>query len=80
VNARIREQIRRGGVRLFLGDRPIRTKIVVVRHPAMLEAAADQLPLINTEHAVLVANAPPTGLFGSEHGDRGIEVGVLIRG
>jgi hypothetical protein len=46
VNPRIREQIRRGRARLFLGDRPIRTKVVVVRHPAVLEAAADQLPPI----------------------------------
>lgn len=44
VNLRIREQLRRGRARLFLGDRPIRTKVVVVRHPAVLETAADQLP------------------------------------
>ena len=67
VNARIREQIRRGRARLFLGDRPIRTKIVVVRHPAVLEAAADQLPPIETEHAVLVANAAPTDIDGHRH-------------
>ena len=51
VNPRIREQIRRGRARLFVGDRPIRTKVVVVRHPAVLQAAADQLPPIETEHA-----------------------------
>jgi hypothetical protein len=67
VNARIREQIRRGRARLFLGDRPIRTKIVVVRHPAVLEAAVGQLPPIETEHAVLVANAPPTDIDGHRH-------------
>jgi UDP:flavonoid glycosyltransferase YjiC (YdhE family) len=62
VNPRIREQIRRGRARLFLGDQPIQTKVVVARHPAVLEAAADQLPPIETEHAVLVANAPPIGI------------------
>src|SRR4029453_8834576 len=46
VNPRIREQLRRGRARLLLGDRPIRTKVVVVRHPAVLENAADQLPQI----------------------------------
>ncbi len=31
------------------------------------EAAADQLPPIETEHAVLVANAPPTDIDGYRH-------------
>ena len=38
VNPRIREQIRRRRARLLVGDRPIRTKVVVVRHPAVLRA------------------------------------------
>jgi hypothetical protein len=67
VNPRIREQIRRGRARLFLGDRPIRTKIVVVRHPAVLEAAAGQLPLIETKHVVLVANAGPIDIDGRRY-------------
>jgi UDP:flavonoid glycosyltransferase YjiC (YdhE family) len=67
VNPRIQEQLRRGSARLLLGDRPIRTKVVVVRHPAVLENAADQLPLIETEHVVLVANAPPTGIDGDRY-------------
>jgi len=64
VNPRIREQLRRGRAKLLLGDGPIRTKVVVVRHPAVLEDAADQLPPIETEHVVLVANAPPTDIDG----------------
>jgi len=67
VNTRIREQIRRGTARLLLGDRPIRTKVVVVRHPAVLQAAADQLPGIETEQVVLVANAPPVDIDGYRH-------------
>jgi UDP:flavonoid glycosyltransferase YjiC (YdhE family)/glycosyltransferase involved in cell wall biosynthesis len=67
VNPRIREQIRSGRARLFLGDRRIRTKVVVVRHPAVLQAAADQLPPIETEHAVLVANAPAVDIDGYRH-------------
>jgi UDP:flavonoid glycosyltransferase YjiC (YdhE family) len=67
VNPRIQEQLLRGSARLLLGDRPIRTKVVVVRHPAVLENAADQLPLIETEHVVLVANAPPTGIDGDRY-------------
>jgi hypothetical protein len=67
VNPRIREHIRGGRATLFLGDRPIRTKVVVVRHPAVLQAAADQLPPIETEYAVLVANAPPIDIDGYRH-------------
>jgi hypothetical protein len=67
VNPRIQEQLRRGRAKLLLGDRPIRTKVVVVRHPAVLENAADQLPQIETEHVVLVANAPPTGIDGDRY-------------
>jgi hypothetical protein len=67
VNPRLREQVRRGMARLFVGDRPIHTKLVVVRHPAVLQAAADQLPPIETEHVVLVANAPPVDIDGYRH-------------
>jgi glycosyltransferase involved in cell wall biosynthesis len=69
VNPRIREQIRRGRASLLVGDRPIRTKVVVVRHPAVLQAAAKQLPPIETEHAVLVANTPPIDIDGRRHYD-----------
>jgi hypothetical protein len=67
VNPRIREQIRRGRARLLLGDRPIRTKVALVRHPAVLEAAADQLPPIESEHVVLVANAAPIDIDRHRH-------------
>ena len=67
VNPRIREQIRHSRARLFVGDRPIRTKLVVVRHPAVLQAAFDQLPPIETEHLVIVANAPPIDIDGYRH-------------
>jgi glycosyltransferase involved in cell wall biosynthesis len=67
VNPRIREQIRLGRARLFVGDRPIRTNVVVARHPAVLEAAANQLPRIETQHVVLVANAAPTGIDGQRY-------------
>jgi hypothetical protein len=67
VNPRIREQIRRGRAKLFIGQEPIRTKLVVVRHPAVLEAAARQLPEIETQHVVLVANAAPVDIDGHRH-------------
>lgn len=67
VNPRLREQIRRGQARLFVGNRPVQTKLVVVRHPAVLQAAAGQLPEIETEHLVLIANAPPIDIDGYRH-------------
>jgi hypothetical protein len=67
VNPRIREQIRRSRARIFVGDRPTRAKLVVVRHPAVLQAAFDQLPPIETEHLVIVANAPPIDIDGYRH-------------
>jgi UDP:flavonoid glycosyltransferase YjiC (YdhE family) len=67
VNPRIREQVRCGKARLFLGDPLIKTKLVILRHPAVLETAADQLPPIETEHVVLVANAPPVDIDRYRH-------------
>jgi len=40
VNPRIRDQLRRGAATLFVGDRSLRAKVVVVRHPGVLQAAA----------------------------------------
>ena len=67
VNPRIREQIRRGRARLLVGDRPIRTKVVVVgiRRYRRRQPASS----IETEHAVLVANAPPIDIHGRRHYD-----------
>jgi Glycosyltransferase family 28 C-terminal domain len=67
VNPRIRDQLRRGAATLFVGDRSIRAKVVVVRHPGVLQAAAEQLPPIETENVVLVANAPPIDIDGHRH-------------
>jgi hypothetical protein len=67
VNPRIREQVCLGRAKLFISQKPIRTKLVVVRHPAVLEAAANQLPDIETQRVVLVANAAPVDIDGHRH-------------
>ena len=67
VNLRIRDQLRRGAAKLFVGDQSIRAKVVVVRHPGVLQAAAEQLPPVETDHVVLVANAPPIDIDGHRH-------------
>src|SRR6478609_1641350 len=49
VNPRIRDQLRRGAATLFVGDRSLRATVVVVRHPGVLQAAAEQLPPIDID-------------------------------
>jgi hypothetical protein len=66
VNPSIRAQVSAGRARLLVGREPVAAKIVVVRHPAVLEAA-DQLPPIAAEHLVIVVNAAPQDIDGFEH-------------
>lgn len=67
VNAQLRAHVEAGRARLLLGSEPIDAGVVVVRHPAVLQHAADQLPPIRTEHVVVVANAAPHDIDGHEH-------------
>jgi hypothetical protein len=67
VNRLIRHAVDAGRARLFIGREPIRAKVVVVRHPAVLQHAADQLPPIRANHVVIVANAAPHDVDGHEH-------------
>ncbi|SDD03927.1 glycosyltransferase family protein [Auraticoccus monumenti] len=67
VNPLIRAQVRAGNARLLIGRDPVRAGVVVVRHPAVLEHAAEQLPPISTEHVVVVANAAPLDIDGHRH-------------
>jgi len=67
VNPSIRELVGAGRAHLLVGREPVAARIVVVRHPAVLQTAADQLPPIDTEHLVIVANAAPHDIDGHEH-------------
>ena len=67
VNPLIRRQVEQGRARLIIGPEPIDARVVVVRHPAVLQHAADQLPPIRTDHVVIVANAAPHDIDGHEH-------------
>jgi len=55
-NPRIRERVIDGSARLLIGRGPVRADVTVIRHPTVFENAADQLPPIETEHVVVVAN------------------------
>ncbi|WP_026876274.1 glycosyltransferase [Jiangella gansuensis] len=67
VNRLIRRAVEAGRARLFVGPAPVRAKVVVVRHPAVLQHAADQLPPVDADHVVIVANAAPYDIDGHEH-------------
>ncbi len=66
-NPLLTEEIRRGRAALLIGREPVRAKVTVVRHPAVLQDAADQLPPIETERVVIVANAAPHDIDGHQH-------------
>ncbi|MEE6289018.1 glycosyltransferase [Georgenia sp. MJ173] len=59
VNPAIARLVRSGAARLLVGPRPVTAKLVVFRHPGVLQAAAAQLPPITAEHVVVLANSGP---------------------
>ncbi|WP_203416277.1 glycosyltransferase [Jiangella ureilytica] len=67
VNRLIRAGVEAGRARLLVGRAPVRAKVVVVRHPAVLQHAAEQLPPVEADHVVIVANAAPFDIDGHEH-------------
>ncbi|WP_162450127.1 glycosyltransferase [Phytoactinopolyspora mesophila] len=67
VNPSIRHEIEQGHAELLVRGDPVRARLVVIRHPAVLQDAADQLPPIEAEHVVIVANAAPHDIDGHEH-------------
>ncbi|PSK91718.1 glycosyl transferase family 28 [Haloactinopolyspora alba] len=71
VNPLIRRSVEAGHAALLIGREPVHARVVVVRHPAVLQHAADQLPPVHTDHVVIVANAGPSDIDGHEHYDPG---------
>lgn len=69
VNPLIARHIRQGHATLLVDAQPVRARLTVIRHPAVLQYAADQLPPIVTERVVVVANAGPLDIDGRQHYD-----------
>jgi glycosyltransferase involved in cell wall biosynthesis len=67
INQLIRHEVESGHAELLVRGAPVRARLVVVRHPAVLQDAADQLPPIEADHVVIVANAAPHDIDGHEH-------------
>ena len=65
VNPAIAALVREGKARLLVGPRPVRARLAVVRHPGVLQAAADQLPPVSADHVVVLANAGPRDTDGT---------------
>ncbi len=65
VNPAIASLVRQGKARLLVGPRPVRARLAVVRHPGVLQAAADQLPPVTVDHVVMLANAGPRDTDGT---------------
>lgn len=67
LNPAIRRQVEAGRARLLVGRAPVQASLVVIRHPAVLQHAGDQLPPVEAEQVVVVANAAPADIDGHEH-------------
>ncbi|MGC0250364.1 glycosyltransferase [Pseudactinotalea sp. Z1748] len=69
VNPMIRRQVERGAAELLIRRIPVRARVLVLRHPAVAQTALDQLPPIEVETVVVVANAGPLDIDGARHYD-----------
>lgn len=67
LNPRIEGLIRNGRARCVPAPHPRRAPLAIVRHPAMLAAAAAQVGPIDVDHVVIVVNATPIDWTGQEH-------------
>lgn len=77
VNPVISRLVRSAAARLFVGREEIRTRLVVFRHPGVLQAAADRLPTIVAEHVIVLANAGPRTLDGRSVYDVAVVDGIV---
>ncbi len=69
INPLIARLVHRGQATLIVSPEPVRSAVTVVRHPAVLQHGADQLPPITTERVVVIANAGPYDIDGRQHYD-----------
>lgn len=65
VNPAIAALVRSGAADLLVGRAPVTARLVIFRHPGVLQAAAQQLPPITTDTAVILANSGPRDANGT---------------
>lgn len=72
VNPAITALVRSGAAHLLVGKAPVSARLVVFRHPGVLQTAASQLPPITAEHSVILANSGPRDAEGAMVYDVGL--------
>ncbi|MCK0114295.1 hypothetical protein MWU75_19330 [Ornithinimicrobium sp. F0845] len=72
VNPTLAGLVRAGAADLLIGRAPVSARLVVFRHPGVLQAAADQLPPLTADRGVILANAGPRDTKGRTVYDVGL--------
>jgi predicted glycosyltransferase len=72
VNPAIAGLVRAGAADLLVGRAPVSARLVVFRHPGVLQAAASQLPAVSAQQAVILANSGPRDATGAVVYDVGL--------
>ncbi|MDT0202925.1 glycosyltransferase [Nocardioides sp. AE5] len=65
VNPKLRRAIESGEADLLVGQRRVRARVLVIRHPAVAQHALAQLPPLEVEQVIVVANAGPVDARGT---------------
>lgn len=65
VNPNLRRLVESGDADLVVGRSKVSARLLVLRHPAVVEAALDQLPTVDVDNVVVVANAGPIDAHGT---------------
>jgi hypothetical protein len=69
INAKIRELVVGNKAQLLVGREPVGARVTVIRHPTVFQHAAEQLPPIETEQVLLIANSTLISPDGSAEFD-----------
>lgn len=76
-NSRIRHLVVDKSAELLVGREPVRAAITIIRHPAVFQYAADQLPPIETDRVIMVANSTLIAPDGAVEYDPGHITGMV---
>lgn len=67
LNPRIENLVRQGSATLVPAPETHKATIALLRHPAVIQSAWEQLGPVEVDHVVVVVNAAPTDWLGREH-------------
>lgn len=78
INTKIRELVVSESAVLLLGNEPVRATVTVIRHPTVIQHAMNQLPPIDTDHVVMVANSTHIAPHGGAEYDP-VRINSMLR-